>query len=573
MTHSSHIPKASTLQIMKLQTENDDLMLAHRVRKGGYPNRYGARIPVHSNWNLPRLQQLLGDYEDADIVEWLRHGWPSGRLPSLPPPTNTFKNHKGATDYPQALDKYISKEKEKGAVIGPFTVIPFQHNVGISPISTRPKKSTDERRVIIDLSFPPGDAVNDGMIRDNYLGLTAKLTFPTVDDLALRVYILGRGTMMFKIDLSRYFRQLPLDPGDYSLIGYIIGDNLYFDKVLPMGMRTAPYIAQRVTNAIRHIHQKLGYFLLNYIDDFLGAEERSKVWEVFNHLTHLLDELGVETAPGKVVPPTTRLEFLGITYDSQTMTMEIPKEKIKETPQELHTWTYRTMTTGKEMESLVGKLQFMGKCVKPGRIFISRLINWMKTLDRQRKYTIPLKARKDMAWWARYLEEYNGVSILWLHNNTEPDQLIATDASKKGYGGISGQQYFKGRFPLDWHSKNIAELEMWAVLVALKIWAPKLRGQYFRIQVDNEAVATVINSGAARNPALQDGLREIAMLAARHEFIIKAEHITGISNRIPDWLSRWHEVESRKLFRQFAKEKSLHKCTISHKYLQYDNQW
>ena len=52
---------------------------------------------------------------------------------------------------------------------------------------------------------------------------------------------------------------MPLDPGDYSLIGYIIAGKLYFDKVLPMGMRTAPYIAQRVTNAIAYIHRKLEY--------------------------------------------------------------------------------------------------------------------------------------------------------------------------------------------------------------------------------------------------------------------------------------------------------------------------
>ena len=47
--------------------------------------------------------------------------------------------------------------------------------------------------------------------------------------------------MIFKIDLSRYFRQLPLDLGDYSLIGYIVNGKIYFDKVLPMGMRSAPY--------------------------------------------------------------------------------------------------------------------------------------------------------------------------------------------------------------------------------------------------------------------------------------------------------------------------------------------
>ena len=106
---------------------------------------------------------------------------------------------------------------------------------------------------------------------------------------------------MFKIDLSRYFRQIPLDPGDYSLIGYIINGDIYFDKVLPMGMRLAPYIAQRITNAIAYIHRQLGYFLLNYVDDFVGAEQRDIIWAAYQALAKIL----VETSPNKVVPPTT----------------------------------------------------------------------------------------------------------------------------------------------------------------------------------------------------------------------------------------------------------------------------
>ena len=58
-----------------------------------------------------------------------------------------------------------------------------------------------------------GESVNDGIYKDTYLGFTAKLTFPKVDDFARRIYSVGEGCMMFKIDLSRYFRQLPLDPG------------------------------------------------------------------------------------------------------------------------------------------------------------------------------------------------------------------------------------------------------------------------------------------------------------------------------------------------------------------------
>ena len=111
------------------------------------------------------------------------------------------------------------------------------------------------------------------------------------------------------------------------------------------------------------------------------------------------------------------------------------------------------------------------------------------------------------------------------------------------------------------------------MIIALQILgSTKFKGQYFWIHVDNEAVSTVINTGAARVPALQEALKEIALLAAEHQFIIKARHITGVSNRIPDWLSRWHEQESKKLFNQYAKDKSLYKCKVPSA-LQLENNW
>lgn len=124
--------------------------------------------------------------------------------------------------------------------MGPYSNIPFEDNIGVSPLSTRAKKGSSECRVILDLSFPVGDSVNDGIPKDTHLGFTAKLTFPKTDDFALTIFQLGKGCLMFKVDLSRYFRQIPLDPADYSLIGYVINGQIYFDKVLPMGMRSVP---------------------------------------------------------------------------------------------------------------------------------------------------------------------------------------------------------------------------------------------------------------------------------------------------------------------------------------------
>ena len=284
-------------------------------------------------------------------------------------------------------------------------------------------------------------------------------------------------------------------------------------------------------------------------------------------LTYSLDL--VETSQDKIVPPTTRLEFLGITFDSETMTMEISQDKLKEIKQKLHTWLFKPSAYRKEVESLIGKLQFMAKY----RIYLGRLIQWLRTMGRQFRYTIPQEARKDIAWWSRFIQKYNGVSIIWLIKEPTLDTIINTYTCPKSYGGMCGNQYFRGRFPQQLQSTNIATLEMWAVMVVLKIWAQQLEGKYFWIHKDNEAVATVLNTGRSRDTELQNALREIALIAATHQFVIKTKHIPGITNRIPDWLSRWHEIEARQQFIKFAKDRSLKHIRIHHHLLQYTHKW
>ena len=318
------------------------------------------------------------------------------------------------------------------------------------------------------------------------------------------------------------------------MVGYIIQGKLYFDKILPMGMRTAPYITQRVSNAIRYIHQKLGYFLLNYVDDLLGAETKEKAQAAFKSLTALLEELQVEVAPNKVIPPTTRIEFLGVTFDSSSMTIEVTQDRVKEMLNELNSWNTKTHATRKELESLIGKLQFASKCIRPDRTFTSRLIQWLRGMSRAGKHHIPVEARKDISWWGKCLEQYNGVSILWLTRVPGTDAVVASDACLKEYGAIHGKQYIRGLFPQELQNSNIAYLEMYAVLAAVRVWRKQLVGKYFWIHVDNQAVATVLNTGASRDETLQMLLREILMEAAINGFMIRAKHIRGVDNRIPD---------------------------------------
>lgn len=68
----------------------------------------------------------------------------------------------------------------------------------------------------MDLSHPEGMAVNDGIDKDCYLGQQVKLIVPKVDNLVSIVKRKGRGCLLFKVDLKRFFKQIPIDPGMHT---------------------------------------------------------------------------------------------------------------------------------------------------------------------------------------------------------------------------------------------------------------------------------------------------------------------------------------------------------------------
>jgi hypothetical protein len=71
------------------------------------------------------------------------------------------------------------------------------------------------------------------------------------------------------------------------------------------------------------------------------------------------------------------------------------------------------VVTVRELQSLLGKLHFVSSCVRPGRIFVSRLLIWIRSLpDDKEYYNIPLFAKKDLIWRSKFLNILNGVSMI-----------------------------------------------------------------------------------------------------------------------------------------------------------------
>jgi len=470
------------------------------INKTNKPNSEEAKIKINSKLNYSKFQYRLRNYEDSEICKYIRYGWPIGHNRSSTS-CNALKNHGGARNYPEHIDKYIKSELLLGRIIGPFHENPYRRKIAISPLNSLEKKDTNDRRVITDLSYPELNSVNSGINKNVYLDKSIQTTYPTVDNVTQLILNEGRNCMLYKRDMKKAFRQIQVDPADIHLLSFRWRDKIYSDVVLTMGLRSSAYICQRITNAISYMCRQDGYNMVNYLDDFCGVEKINKSAPAFDYLQKLLVELGVEEARKKASPPATRMAFLGIWFDTEKMTMEVTPERLIEIKELTQHWLKKRKATLKEVQSIIGKLNFVAKCVKPSRIFISRMLNFLRSMNKKGKTSLTTDFKGDVEWWNKYLQHFNGIRLISAEKWTAPDEIVASDACLTGCGATCDTQYFHTEFPefIQKEHHHINTLELLALIVALNTWAELLHGKKVTVLCDNIATVWVINTGKTRD--------------------------------------------------------------------------
>ena len=309
-----------------------------------------------------------------------------------------------------------------------------------SPIGVIPKKNRPGKwRIIVDLSSPRGFSVNDGISSD-----LSSLACTSVDHLASLVLSCGRGALLVKADIKEAYRMVPIHPDDRHLLGVWWNGCVYIDRMLLFGLRSAPKIFTAVADALQWILNSRGiYPLLHYLDDYiLVANSVDKTTSYRHILIRTFDQLGVPIEPSKLEGPSTCLSFLGIEVDTDSITFRLPSDKLDKLKSELsHCILHRSVTT-RELQSLVGFLQFPTKVIRSGRPFLRRLYV-MQDIGSHPDHHIWLNvaARADILWWHVFTSEWNGISMLLDLNRSKPDINLFSDASGSwGCGAYWGSQ-------------------------------------------------------------------------------------------------------------------------------------
>ena len=245
-----------------------------------------------------------------------------------------LENHNSDKNHPNDVRAYLEDEKSYNAILGPFDAPPLA-KLHTSPFMTREKPHSKIRRVIVDLSFPRGKSVNAGSAQDVYLNTPFVLKLSTIDHVVKHVKLLGKGCMIYNIDIKRAFRHVKLDPKDYDLLG-LCQDGWFLDTCLPFGFRHGSALFQRLSDAVRHMMRQRDYDVINYIDDILRIDLPSRVDASFDALSTLLVHLGFEISHSELVKPATCINCLGILVNTENFTLSIPNEKLQEILQKMY---------------------------------------------------------------------------------------------------------------------------------------------------------------------------------------------------------------------------------------------
>ena len=261
----------------------------------------------------------------------------------------------------------------------------------------------------------------------------------------------------------------------------------------------------------------------------------------------LLQVLGLQESSHKACPPSTRVRrvtCLGVLFDTINFTLSVTPGRLLELLADLlPKWLTKKSATKTELQSLIGKLAFVSKCVRPGRLFLTRILDTLRSLRRNHHWVkLSAEFRKDIRWWMRFINVYNGVSLVPTQLWSAPDSIFSTDACLTGCRGMSSEQYFHVEFPPEvlLQFTAIHLLEALDIVIALRLWSRSWRGLRIMVHCDNFSVVSSLNSGRVQDKLLAACLREIWFLAAVHELEIRACHLSSSENRGADLLSRWH---------------------------------
>ncbi|VDI19640.1 Hypothetical predicted protein [Mytilus galloprovincialis] len=352
---------------------------------------------------------------------------------------------------------------------------------------------------------------------------------------------------MARADVENAFRLLPINPEDYHFLGFTWNGKFYYDTCLPMGLSSSCQLFEKFSTALHWIlTSSFGISNVSHLlDDFVFVSKASsKACDYALHsFLKLCKTIGVPIKHEKTRFPTTVLTIYGIEIDSNEMIARLPSDKIEKIYDMLVSVKRRRSVTLRDLQSLIGLLNFACSVIIPGRAFLRRLINLtLGHTNPQFRITLNAEARADLRAWFEFIEHFNGKLCFLFDNWVSSDTLrLYSDAAgvHGGFAAVFGNDWFTGSWPPEIEPEHITVKELFPIVLAVEIWGKCLENRKVLFFTDNSAVVEIINKTSSKVSVIMRLVRRLVLASLKHNIYFRAKHIPGNHNVVCDLLSRF----------------------------------
>lgn len=529
-------------RLTEAAARNNALKIYALCRDSASYNSVGPRISITTGNNIHAWKGMsTGHPDDAWLIEGIEFGFPMQY--NGPPLYNEFvKNHPSATNYQAHVEDYINSEIALGAILGPFDDVPFQPWCNTAPLMTREKANGIDRRIIVDLSFPPGRGPNAFVNRNTVFGIELTHTLPTINDAVNIITSLDFNVALGSIDIARAYRNFILDPLDWPLTCMQHDGKFYVDRAMPFGSRISSVYMQRMALFIQRALLVRGILTVVYLDDVLLILKRHENPDgIFVQARDLIMELGLPIAWDKIVTPTRCLKFLGIFLDLDKKEIRMPEEKIRKFADlARHTYNKRIVSV-KTVQSIAGHINHLSKAVRPARLFLNRILEALRNAEKG-PVKVDRQFKADLQWFLTFLPAFNGRTLIL---SPDPTVVIEADSSLVGGGAYMDKWCYAYRYPSDIVAHfHISQLEALNCLIAARVFLTYHHDECVRIVCDNQGAIASLSSGKGRDSVITSVCRAFWFFAAKRNIHFIFTHAPGESMIVADALSRQYSSEA-----------------------------
>ena len=374
---------------------------------------------------------------------------------------------------------------------------------------------------------------------------TVHYEYDTIDNVISLVKKFGKGCLLAKMDIEDAFSIIPVHPNDYHLLGFTWNNLFYYDRCLSMGASSSCTALQWIMEN-RYGASGMSHILDNFL--FVGPPNSDKCKVDLTSFLSLCKTVGIPIKTEKTEWPTPIITIYGFQVDSIQMECRLPVDKLHKMKLALQTMRRRRKVTLRELQSLIGLLNFVCTVICRGRAFLRRLIDLtMKASEPYHFIRLNTESHLDMMQaWLQFLQSFNGNSV-FLHDEwlSSDHFMMYTDASGTlGYAAIFGRHWFAYPWVESMVPLGITIKELFPIVLALELWGIHLTNHKVLFMSDNQAVVQIINKQSCREPTLMKLVRRLVLAALTNNIYFRSAHITGKENVLADKLSRFKFQEA-----------------------------